>query len=287
MKNYTLFLLFLPTFIFAQNGNLNTDLSQYLAKTAQNVHNPDMGGTEWLKISFSIQTLKGKTLFQHNADTFMPAASVIKIAILVELMEQVKVGKLKLEDTHTLLATDKIDEGIVSKYPTDTVLTFRNLAKNMIISSDNAATNIIIRKIGMPAVNQRLDKLGMKKTRLNRLMLDTEAVKQGRQNYVNTLEINNLLRLIYQNKVATKALCKEIMDFLLACNDRVTIPKWIPPSVKVAHKTGELTYVRGDAAIVFSSKPFILSVFVEGFKTVGEAERVIAEIGEICWKNLK
>ena len=277
MKKMTFLLFLLPNLLLGQN--LTKDLRDYIVKTQKN--------TAGLDISFSVETLKGKILFQHNADTFMPAASVIKIAILVELMEQVKAGKLRLEDTYILSTQDKIDDGIISSYLTDTILTFRALAKQMIISSDNAATNIIIRKIGIPTVNQLLDNLGMKKTRLNRIMLDTEAVKQGRQNYVNTLEINKLLRLIYKNKVATKTLCREMMDFLLACHDRETIPKLIPPSVKIAHKTGELTYVRGDAAIVFSSKPFILSVFIQGFKNLSEAEKVIAEIGEICWKNLK
>ena len=277
MKKMSFLLFILPILLFGQN--LTKDLRDYIAKNQKN--------TAGLDISFSVETLKGKILFQHNADTFMPAASVIKIAILVELMEQVKAGKLRLEDTYILSTQDKIDDGIISSYLTDTILTFRALAKQMIISSDNAATNIIIRKIGISTVNQLLDNLGMKKTRLNRIMLDTEAVKQGRQNYVNTLEINKLLRLIYKNKVATKTLCREMIDFLLACHDRETIPKLIPPSVKIAHKTGELTYVRGDAAIVFSLKPFILSVFIQGFKNLSEAEKVIAEIGEICWKNLK
>ena len=219
MKKMTFLLFLLPILLFGQN--LTKDLRNYIAKNQKN--------TERLDISFSVETLKGKILFQHNADTFMPAASVIKIAILVELMEQVKAGKLRLEDTYILSTQDKIDDGIISSYLTDTILTFRALAKQMIISSDNAATNIIIRKIGIPTVNQLLDNLGMKKTRLNRIMLDTEAVKQGRQNYINTLEINNLLRLIYKNKVATKSLCQEMMGFLFACHDRTTIPNLIPP----------------------------------------------------------
>lgn len=270
-----LFLLLSPTFLVGQNPQLTQELNVYLAK------HPTMN------FSLSVQTMKGKMLFEHNSDALMPAASIIKIPILIEFMEEVKAGKFKLTDKHTLLASEKVEGGALFDYPNDTILMLRDLAKQMIVSSDNSATNILIRKMGMAAVNQRLEKLGIKKTRLNRVMLDTEAVKQGRENYVNTLEINNLLRSIYKNKVATKALCREMMAFLFGCTDRSTIPNLIPPSVKIAHKTGELNYVRGDAAIIFTPKPFVVSVFIKNFNNLKEAEQTIAEIGEICWKNLK
>ncbi|HAK77157.1 MAG TPA: serine hydrolase, partial [Runella sp.] len=54
----------------------------------------------------------------------------------------------------------------------------------------------------------------------------------------------------------------------------------------IAHKTGTLTYIRGDAGIIFTQKPFVISVFVRG-TDLNRAETIIAEIGKIAYEALK
>ena len=66
--------------------------------------------------------------------------------------------------------------------------------------------------------------------------------------------------------------------------DSLTIPRLLPKGTVVAHKTGTLTYVRGDAGVVYTANPFVLSVFVEGTPTA-EAERIISEIAQICFQH--
>jgi beta-lactamase class A len=241
-----------------------------------------------IKVSMSVESISGKKYFTHRPEVIVPAASVIKVPILIELMEQVKAKKINLNKIHILQASDKAgDSSIIADKPNGIKLTIRELAQEMIHSSDNTATNILINEIGMEAVNQNLMRLGSTKTRLNRIMLDTLAVKQGRQNWVNTLEINDLLRKIYNKKIATPALCEEMIAILKNCRDKTTIPRNLPKDLAIAHKTGELGYVRGDAAIVYTKQPFILSIFVEGFKELNQAEQIIGDLAEICWENLK
>jgi beta-lactamase class A len=55
----------------------------------------------------------------------------------------------------------------------------------------------------------------------------------------------------------------------------------------IAHKTGTLAYVRGDAAIVFMAQPFVISIFVEGFDKEATAEKIIGDLAKICWEGLK
>jgi beta-lactamase class A len=177
--------------------------------------------------------------------------------------------------------------GILANIAEGKQLTIREIAQEMIRSSDNTATNILILEIGMEAINQNLAKLGMTKTRLNRIMMDTEAVKQGRENYVNVVEINALMRLIYNKKVATPTLCDEMIGMLKNCADTTTIPRNLPKDIIIAHKTGSLPYLRGDAAIIYTAKPFIISIFIEGFNDEPAAERAIGDLAEICWRELK
>ncbi|MBA4850945.1 serine hydrolase [Emticicia sp. BO119] len=241
-----------------------------------------------IKITMAVEGVSGEEFFSYRPTVRVPSASVIKIPILLELMEKVKVKQIDLEKIYTLQASDKAGgSGVIANMPEGKKFTIRELAQEMIRSSDNTATNILIRAVGMDAVNQNLMRLGSTKTRLNRIMMDTMAVKQGRENYVNTVEINDLLRKIYNKEVATPALCEEMIEILKNCGDTTTIPRNLPKDVVIAHKTGGLTYVRGDAAIIYTPKPFIVSIFVEGFKEETTAERIIGELAEICWENLK
>lgn len=260
----------------AQNQPLTSSLDAYISQLPSGV-----------RINLQVESLKGKVYASRGADEAVPSASVIKIPILVELMEQVKTGKFHLEDNHVLLATDKTGgSGVIAKYPDDTKMTIRELARLMMVASDNTATNILIRKVGQEAVNHRMKELGLPSLRLNRIMMDTAAVARGIDNYVTPREINTLLRLIYTHKVATKALCEQMMEFLWQNEDRTTLPRLLPQTVGVAHKTGGLTYVRGDAGIVFTPTPFVISVFVRGIET-SKAEKIIGEIGQICYQLLK
>lgn len=257
----------------AQNQPLSSSLDAYISQLPE--------GTQ---VNLQVESLEGKVYVSRGAQESVPAASVIKISILTELMEQVKVKKIHLEDTYTLMATDKTGgAGIIASYADGTQLTISELARLMMVKSDNTATNIIIQKVGREAVNERMKKLALPGLQLNRIMMDTVAVARGINNFVTAQEINTLLRLIYQNKLATPDLCERIKTFLLQNEDVSTLPRFIPKNVKIAHKTGELTYVRGDAGIIFASKPFVISVFVRGI-AMEKAEEIIGKIGEICYQ---
>ena len=240
------------------------------------------------KVTMSVESIEGKVYFRHRGDERVPSASVIKIPILLELMEKVKKHEIDLDKIHTLTNAEKVGgSGILANIPEGKQLTIREIAQEMIRSSDNTATNILIRKIGIEAVNQNLAKLNITKTRLNRVMMDSEAVKQGRENYINVVEINALMRLIYDKKVATPTLCDEMISILKNCADTATIPRNLPKDLIIAHKTGSLPYVRGDVAIIYAKQPFIVSIFIEGFQNVIVAEHVIGDLAEICWSGLR
>ncbi len=249
-------------------SSLETYLSKLPAKTVVNLQ---------------IESLTGKVFFTKGATESVPSASIIKIPILVELMEQVKAGKINLNETYTLLAADKTGgSGVMASYPDGQQMPLKEVARLMMIASDNTATNIFIRKLGRSTINDRMKQLNLASLQLNRVMMDTAAMARGIDNYVTARDINALLRLIYSHRVATPDLCEQMMEFLYQNRDTVTLPRLIPKTVKIAHKTGGLTYVRGDAGIVFATEPFVISVFIRGTPEK-DAEKMIGEIGEICF----
>jgi beta-lactamase class A len=63
-----------------------------------------------------------------------------------------------------------------------------------------------------------------------------------------------LLEKVYHNKIATPAMCKEMIDHMKAAQDKDCFPRFLPAGVVVAHKTGAVTGVRTDAGILYLKK---------------------------------
>ncbi|GAB3254684.1 serine hydrolase [Larkinella harenae] len=269
-----LFILFAPLIVSAQS--LPDQLTTYLQKLPTTV-----------RVNVALEELAGSTQFYHQADELAPAASVIKVPIMVETMEQVKVGKFDLEQTHVLQASEKTGgSGILKSYPDQSQLTNLEVLTLMMTHSDNTATNILIRALGMDNINQRMRSLNLPQSQLNRVMMDTLAAKQGRENRVTAREMNALLKKIYRKEVATPALCDQMIEILKANRDKNTFRRFLPQSAVIAHKTGELSYVRGDVGFFYVNKPFLLSVFVQG-TTTEEAEKIIGEIARMSYNHFQ
>lgn len=222
------------------------------------------------------------------ADTPVPSASVIKLPILVEAMTQVQAGTLDPAEIHILVDSEKAGgDGILKTYPHRSRIAYRDLMSAMMIQSDNTATNIFINELGMDAINARMRKLGLTGSHLNRVMMDTLAARQGRENVVTAREMNSLLKKIYYREILTPALCNQILDLLKRSEDTLTIPRDLPPGTVVAHKTGVLAYVRADVGIIYAKSerrimPFVLSVLVQGVPTP-DAERIIGRLARLCY----
>ncbi len=236
------------------------------------------------RVCMAVRSLTDSSVaFEHRADERVPSASVIKLAIMLEAMEQVKAGTIDPDEIHILIDAEKTGgDGVLKTYPHRSRIAYRELLRLMMSYSDNTATNIFINELGMDAINQRMRTIGLTKSQLSRVMMDSLAAQQGRENYVTAREMNVLLEKIYRNEVATPTLCAQMLSILKQNEDSLTIPQLLPKGTIIAHKTGTLTYVRGDAGIVYAPKPFLLSVFVEGVPTP-EAERIISEVALICY----
>lgn len=268
----TLFLLLCMSIpVTAQS--LNDSLTAYLRRLPAGV-----------RVNMAVQSLGDSSgLFMQGADDRVPSASVIKLPIMIEAMEQVKAGRLDLDEIHILTDAEKVGgDGVLKTYSHRSRVSYRDLLRLMMIYSDNTATNIFINELGMDAINERIQALRLEKSQLNRVMMDTLAVRQGRENYVTARDMNTLLTRIYRNEVATPELCAQMLTILKQNEDTATIPSRLPKGTMVAHKTGTLSYIRGDAAIVYARQPFLLSVFVAGIPTA-QAERIIAAISLLCY----
>ena len=246
-----------------------------------------------VRVSVALESLADSSVrFYHRADERVPSASIIKVPIMVEAMTAAHEGRLDLDEIHILTDSEKVGgAGILQTFPNRSRISYADLVRFMITISDNTATNILISDLGRETINARMQTLGLPKSQLNRVMMDTMAARQGRENYVTAREMNQLLTKLYRHELLTPTLCERMLDILKQNEDTLTIPKLLPrlaprKPIAVAHKTGTLSYVRGDVGIVYARRPFVLSVLVENAGTEAAGEQIIAELALIACQTL-
>lgn len=230
----------------------------------------------------------GRTILLR-ADEVMPTASTIKIAILAELYRQEADGGARLADSYLVDSADVVpgSDMLAGLTPGVTRLTNRDLATLMVGVSDNGATNVLIRRVGMERVNAWLDSLGLKATRLRRRMLDLAAARAGRENTATARELVALLEALWGNRVLNGTLRDDFFRVLATPKERY-LPRLLPEQARMASKPGWLEGVRVDAGIGFvPQRPFAIAVMITYSGDERAAEQAIADIGLAAWRHFE
>lgn len=212
------------------------------------------------KISFFYKNLiTGEEAgFQENIPLF--AASVIKLAVLTEVFFRIEEGSMNPREEYCLKEEDKLPScGALSYMHSGLMVTIRDLYTAMIIHSDNTATNILLKKCTMEAVNRRMKSLGLSSTVVNRLLFDQEASSAGLENTISAKDTAFLLEKIYRGELVSKKASEEMLNILKNQRLNGKIPFFLHgEGIPVAHKTGEDDGITHDVGIVLGETPFIV-----------------------------
>ena len=210
-----------------------------------------------------IDLATGETLSIRGDERF-PTASNIKIAVLLELFTQVERGRISLSDPLTLLKVDQIGgSGILQHFDTPLQLTVKDAAMFMINQSDNTATNLIVDKLGVRAVNERMDSLGYPGTKLwakvsrsRQTSIDPDSSRVWGLGVTTPMENARIFASMYKGEAVSPEASKQMIAMARTqawgYNE---IPRYLPPGVVVAHKTGSVSATRNDCGIVFTQRP--------------------------------
>jgi beta-lactamase class A len=222
-----------------------------------------------------------------NSDETFPAASCIKVPLLVELYAQSQNQKgARLSDLYTVRKEDFVpDSAIVENLtPGVSTVTNRDLAAFVVAVSDNAASNILIDRVGMQNVNKMLDGAGLSQTRLRRKMMDLKAAQEGRENVSTPREMAALLEMIYRGKLLNKDSSNDLIRLLSTSKDS-QIPRLLPEDTKVANKPGSLSGVRNDVGIVLlQNRPYVIAVMTSYARDEKAAEDAISKISLLAFR---
>ena len=240
----------------------------------------------------SILDLTDGRHFALNADQVFPTASTIKLPLMLELYRQEQAaragttGMARLNDPYIFDPADLVDASqiMAGLTPGVTVVTNHDLAQFMIAVSDNAATNVLIRRVGMERVNAMLRARGFTQTMLRRKMIDLAAARRGDENVATPQEMTRLLESIWKGQVLNAALTQAFLE-QLSTSKQSDIPQQLPPGVRVANKPGSLDGVRADVGIVYAGhRPFAISVMTAMDRDERAAELAISDVALAAYR---
>lgn len=242
------------------------DLQQQLEAIARQHHG---------QVALYARQLKTGAEVAIQADVPVQTASVIKVPIMIEVFSQAKAGKLSLDERLVLTKENQVPgSGILTNLQAGLQPTVLDAVTLMIDLSDNTATNLLIDRVGIAAVNARIGVMGLKNTWLYKKVFkpadgpmpaDQKKFGLGK---TTAREMAQALESIERCDLDDAALCKRMLDILKAQQDHDEIPRYVQfsdtsekPSA-IAHKTGALDAVRNDAGIVYTAAgPIVISAF--------------------------
>ena len=145
----------------------------------------------------------------------------------------------------------------------------RKLARRMVTTSSNLATNLLLNLVGLEGARESLKRLEIEGVDVCRGVEDERAFELGISNRMTPNGAIGLLRAIVAAKGISPESSDEITNILLEQQFSGTIAPGLPEAVraiaKVAHKTGDISTATHDAGAVFmpGRPPYLVAIFVE------------------------
>jgi beta-lactamase class A len=175
--------------------------------------------------------------------------------------------------------------GVLQELGDKVSLTWRDLAVLMMGWSDNAATNVLIDRVGMDAVNRRLDSLGLRSTRLRRRMMDLEAARRGDENVSTPAEMRQLVETMYAGTGLSKERARDMMAVAAVPKDS-PFREPLPEGLVVADKPGSLEAVRCVTAVVdLPGRPYAVSIMTTYLRRDADGAAAIREISAALYET--
>jgi beta-lactamase class A len=226
---------------------------------------------------FVIKTESGTA--QSNENLRMPAASTIKIPIMIEAFRQMETGELNPAERVKLTPDQKVaGSGVLSSFSEDVALPFVDVIKLMIMVSDNTASNAILRRVGFEKVNQLCEQIGCTDTRVERYFMDMEAKRQGRDNTTSAKDMLTFLE--YMHDVSHHQ--KEMLSILGNQQFNHKLAAYQPgEQLKIFHKTGELPGVEHDVGLFkYEDQVVFAAVLLHQLDDNVTGQQAIAKVGK-------
>lgn len=250
-------------------------------------------------IAVAMHDFEHQTSWRLNSERWFHAASTIKVPVLLGVFDAIEQERVALHSrVHVrnwfLSAADerpfRVSAGRDGNSEVHSaigkMLTVRELATHMIVTSSNLATNLLVDVVGVDAINATLHSLQLAGIELRRGVEDEAAWEQGLNNRITADGLCRALRLIEEGTAISPDASTAMLDILHQQRFRSGIPAGLPDEARVANKTGEMSTVAHDAGIIYleGRKPYVLVVLTEWAPENQERRRTIAAVSRVVYE---
>ncbi|MBV8750755.1 MAG: serine hydrolase [Candidatus Eremiobacteraeota bacterium] len=237
-------------------------------------------------VAIAVQDVATGVMTGINAGAEMPAASTIKIPVMVEVFRQLENGRFDLNRRLHLQATDKdwgsgdlCDAAVGGAYPVSQLLSL------MIDDSDNTATNMLIRLVGRQHINATMDELGLTHTRLSDFIRSEGPIRWALRS--SPADMAHLLESMAKEQLVDEWSSREMVDILREQHINTLLPQPLPPGTEIAHKTGSLHDTLNDVGIVYEGQdPYVIAVMTTDLPTLDAGRRFIRGVSRMAYTAL-
>jgi beta-lactamase class A len=213
------------------------------------------------------------------------AASTIKLPVLIALFQTIDAGQASLEEQlvmrKDLIATES---GAMQYQPPGTKYSALETAENMITVSDNTATNMLMDRLGgAAALNQRFKTWGLMGTVINNPLPDLEGT-----NTISPRDLSTLMLKISQGELLTPHSRDRVLNILRRTVTDTLLPQGLDKGATIAHKTGDIGSVVGDAGLIEmpNGQRYVATVMVKRPHNDPRAQELIRQISHITYQAL-
>lgn len=242
-------------------------------------------------VAVAVRDASTQTTLDILPDHSFHAASTMKVPVQIEAWRRVRDTGLSLDSTlevknsfHSIVdgtpysIEEDSDDAIYERLGER--MTISELIYQMITVSSNLATNLLIDFLGAESVQETVDSLGAPGMQVLRGVEDLKAFELNLSNSTTARALAILLEAIRQGKAVGPAADSSMVEVLLDQAFNEMIPAGLPSDVLVAHKTGQITRIHHDAAIIYppNSPPYVLVILIEGLDEDTESAALGAKI---------
>ncbi|MEM1054364.1 MAG: serine hydrolase [Bacteroidota bacterium] len=235
-----------------------------------------------------------------NADRRFHAASTMKVPVMIEAFRQVEAGRLgwddpipvenrftSIVDGSTFSIGDDSDDALYTRL--GGTMPLRDLTRRAITTSSNLATNLMMEVLTADSVQATTLALGGEGMLVLRGVEDLLAFEQGLSNRATAGGLAALMEAIRDGRAVSESASREMLDILFQQEFDEMIPAGLPAGTRAAHKTGWITRIHHDAAIVYpeDALPYVLVVLTEGLDDHDESARLGAEVARVVHRALR
>lgn len=243
-------------------------------------------------IGIYVKNLRTGKIVSINADTIFPTASIVKVPILLGIMDKIQKGELQY-DQEIIYKDSLLYEGedILGSFKHNEKIALKKVVMLMMTTSDNTASLWLQSLAGKGTrINEILDSLGLKNTKVNSRTLGRESNRtQYGWGQTTPSEMAKLFEMIYNYQIISPGKSEKMMRVLGRNFWDAEALSQIPPFIEVFCKNGAVNASRSEVLLANAvQNPYIFSIFTKNNKDVSwgdsnEAWVLTRKISKLLW----